>query len=201
VVLADDHELMRHTLRQLLDAEPGLEVIAEADDVASALRAAGTHRPNVLVVGLNLSDPRTRRELRGASPATRIVVLASDDSPVRVQQTLAGGAVGYVLKQLADSELPEAVRAAAAGEEFLSPRLRERLDEFYVSLTDERLTLREVQVLRLIALGHTSVEIAHSLGLSPRTIETHRANIHRKLELTTRAELVRYALSRGLLRA
>ena len=96
---------------------------------------------------------------------------------------------------------PQAVRAAAHGEEFVSPRIAARLDALHRTLTEDALSPREVEVLRLIALGHTSVEIARKLQLSPRTVETHRANIHRKLELSTRAELVRYALRRGLLGA
>jgi two-component system response regulator NreC len=102
---------------------------------------------------------------------------------------------------LADNELPAAVRAAARGEQFISPPVGIRLDALHRSLTDDLLTAREVEVLRLIALGHTSVEIAHKLQLSARSVETHRVRIHNKLGLRTRADLVRYALGRGLLRA
>src|SRR5271167_1681295 len=123
------------------------------------------------------------------------------DNPVFAQHALASGALGFVLKELADSELAQAVRAAARGEEYVSPRVAARLDALRRSLTDDQLTLREVEVLRLIALGHTSVEIARKLYISPRTVESHRARIHNKLGLGTRAELVRYALGRGLLRA
>lgn len=203
VVLADDHAMMRQALRQLLESEPNVEVIAEAEDLPAALREARERQPQVLVLDLSMSEgscTRARSELRARCPETQIVVLTSDDSPVRVQRTLASGALGYVLKELADSELPDAVRAAAQGDEFVSPRVRARLDELYSVLTDERITPREVEVLRLIALGHTSVEIARKLKLSPRTIETHRAHIHQKLGLATRAELVRYALGCGLLR-
>ncbi|HYB24946.1 MAG TPA: response regulator transcription factor [Solirubrobacteraceae bacterium] len=204
VVVADDHALMRRTLRELLDAEPHFEVIAEAEDVVSAARHLDEHRPQVLVLDVSMPDSSCRQAigmLRARAPATQIVVLTTDDSAVLVQRILAAGALGYVLKELADSELPDAVRAVAEGEEYVSPRVSARLDELYSALTDDRISPREVEVLRLIALGHTSVEIARKLQLSPRTIETHRAHIHQKLGLATRAELVRYALRRGLLRS
>jgi two-component system response regulator NreC len=124
-----------------------------------------------------------------------------EDNPVFAQRALTAGAVGFVAKDLADGELAQAIRAAAADHEFVSPRVAARLNELHRTLTDHKLTQREVEVLRLIAFGHTSVEIARKLQLSPRTIETHRAHIHKKLGLATRAELVRYALRRGLIGA
>jgi two-component system response regulator NreC len=146
------------------------------------------------------SSIETIGKLRERVPDTQIVVLTMDDSPVFAQRAIAAGALGFVLKDLADGDLPQAVRAAARDEEYVSPRVAARLDALQRSLTEDRLTAREVEVLRLIALGHTSVEIARKLHLSPRTVETHRARIHGKLGLATRAELVRYALGRGLLR-
>jgi two-component system, NarL family, response regulator NreC len=204
VVLADDHALMRRSLRLLLDGEEGIEVIAEADELASAVRHVHDHQPRVLVLDLRMpggSSVETIGKLRERVPDTQIVVLTMEDNPVFAQRALASGALGFVLKELADSELPQAVRAAASGEEYVSPRVAARLDALRRSLTDDELTPREVEVLRLIALGHTSVEIARMLHLSPRMVETHRARIHNKLGLATRAELVRYALARGLLRA
>jgi len=193
VVLADDHVPMRRSLRLLLDGEEGLEVVAEADDNASAGRHVQLHQPHVLVLDVGLRDGSSIEAIRTLSdraPQTRIVVLTMEDSPIFAQRALTAGAVAFVAKDLADAELPRAVRAAALGEEYVSPR---------VALTDNKLTPREVEVLRLIAFGHTSVEIARLLHLSPRTIETHRAHIHKKLGLGTRAELVRYALRRGLI--
>ncbi len=204
VVLADDHALMRRSLRLLLDGEEGIEVIAEADELASAVRHVHDHQPRVLVLDLRMpggSSVETIGKLRERVPDTQIVVLTMEDNPVFAQRALASGALGFVLKELADSELPQAVRAAASGEEYVSPRVADRLDALRRSLTDDELTPREVEVLRLIALGHTSVEIARMLHLSPRMVETHRARIHNKLGFATRAELVRYALARGLLRA
>ncbi len=204
VVLADDHVPMRRSLRLLLDGEPGLEVVAEADDHSSATRHVQSHRPEVLVLDLGMHDGSSVETIRSLServPETRIVILTMEDNPVFAQRTLTAGAVGFVAKDLADVELPEAIRAAARGEEYVSPRVAARLDTLHRALTDHKLTQREVEVLRLIAFGHTSVEIARMLHLSPRTIETHRAHIHKKLGLASRSELVRYALRRGLIGA
>ncbi|HTU78437.1 MAG TPA: response regulator transcription factor [Solirubrobacteraceae bacterium] len=202
VLLADDHALMRRSLRLLLDGEDGVEVVGEADDLAAVGRQVHGHRPQVLVLDLGMpngSSIATIGRLRERASDTQIVVMTMEENPAFAQRALAAGALGFIAKDRADTELPEAVRAAARGEEFVSPRVAERLESLRRSLTGDALTPREVEVLRLIALGHTSVEIGRKLHLSPRTVETHRANIHRKLELATRAELVRYALGRGLL--
>ena len=184
VVVADDHALIRRSVRLLLDAEDDVELVAEADDVASAaLEVQGNH-PNVLVLDLSMpggSSIEAIGQLRERAPATQIVVMTMEESPVFAQRALAAGALGYVSKELADRELPLAVRAASRGEQYVSPPLAARLDALDRSLTEHKLTPREVEVLRLIALGHTSVEIARKLHLSPRTVETHRAHIHRKL--------------------
>ena len=204
VVLADDHALMRRSLRLLLDGEDGVEVIAEAEDLSAVTRHVQGHDPQVLVLDLNMrggSSLEAISRLRERAPDTQIVVMTMNGNPVFAQRAFAAGALAFVAKDLADDELPQAVRAAARGEEFVSPRVAVRLDALHRSLTDDALTPREVEVLRLISLGHTSVEIARKLHLSPRTVETHRANIHRKLGIATRAELVRYALRRGLLGA
>ncbi len=204
VVLADDHERMRRSLRLLLDEESGVEVIAEAEDLAAVARYVYGHGPHVLVLDLNMpggSSLETIGRLRERAPDTQIVVMTMQEDAMFAQRALAAGAVGFVVKDRASEELPSAIGAAARGEEYVSPLLAARLEALHRSLTDDALTAREVEVLRLIALGHTSVEIARKLRLSPRTIETHRAHIHSKLELSTRAELVRYALRRGLLRA
>jgi two-component system, NarL family, response regulator NreC len=202
VVLADDHAMMRRSLRRLLDAETGVEVVAEADDLEAVVRDVQGHEPHVLVLDLGMpggSSIAIISRLRERAPDTQIVVMTMEENPVFAQRAFAAGALGFVAKDLADGELPMAVRAAARGEEFVSPRVAARLDALHRSLTDDALTPREVEVLRLIALGHTSVEIARKLHLSPRTVETHRAHIQHKLEIGTRAELVRYALRRGLL--
>jgi two-component system response regulator NreC len=202
VVLADDHAVVRRGLRLLLDGEEDIDVIAEAEDVPSAVREVRGRRPCVLVLDLRMpggSSVEAIRNLRERVPETRVVVLTMDDNPMFAQRALAAGAVGYVLKEFADEELPSAVRTAARGEEYVSPRVASRLRARKRSSTEDDLTEREVDVLRLLALGHTSVEIATRLHISPRTVESHRARIHKKLGLATRAELVRYTLGRGLL--
>ena len=201
IVLADDHLPVRRSLRLLLDGEDDLVVIAEAEDHASAARHVDGHQPEVLVLDLGLdgSSIEAIRTLSERVPQTKIVVLTTEEDPVFAQRALTAGASGCVAKDLADAELPQAVRAAALGEEWVSPRIAARLDALHRALTDNKLSQREVEVLRLIAFGHTSVEIARMLHLSPRTIETHRAHIHKKLGLRSRAELVRYALRRGLI--
>ena len=204
VVLADDHSLIRHSMRLLLDGEADVTLIAEAEDLAAAAHQVQTQHPSVLVLDLGMpggSSIEAIGQLRERAPETQVVVMTMEDSPVFAQRALAAGALGYVSKELADSELPIAVRAAARGEQYVSPRIAARLEALQAAMTENRLTPREVEVLRLIALGHTSVEIARKLHLSPRTVETHRAHIHRKLAMATRAELVRYALRRGLLGA
>jgi two-component system, NarL family, response regulator NreC len=202
VVVADDHSLIRRSMKLILEGEQDVQLVAEAGDVMAAAKQVQGNRPDVLVLDLSMpggSSLEAISRLREESPETQIVVMTMDDSPVFAQRALAAGALGYVSKELADVELASAVRAAAAGQQYVSPRLAGRLDALHRSLTENRLTPREVEVLRLIAFGHTSVEIARKLHLSPRTVETHRAHIHRKLGLQTRAELVRFALRRGLL--
>ncbi len=202
VVIAEDHAIMRGSLRTLLEATPGVVVAAEAGNLALTRQHVIGHRPDVLVVDLQMPDGssiQTLSDVRRRNPATHVVVVSIEDAPGFAQRALAAGASGYVLKDLAADDLPAAVLAAAAGEEFVSQPVAERLSRSRHALTDGRLTSRETEVLRLIALGYTSSEIADRLSLSPRTIETHRAHIHGKLEMRTRAELVDYALRCGLL--
>lgn len=202
VVLADDHEMVRRNLRLVLDREDGVQVIAEAADLSTLLRHVAAHLPHVLVLDLRLpngSSIATIRRMRAQLPRTEIVVLTMEESPAFAQQALDAGAIGFVVKDQADHELPVAVRLAAKGEEYVSPRSAARLEALRAAARGNGLSPRETEVLRLIALGYTSAEIAHELSLSRRTIETHRARIHAKLKLTTRAQLVRYALARHLI--
>ena len=202
IVLADDHGVVRSGLRLLLDAEPDLEVVAEASSVEDAARYVRGHHPAVLVLDLNMpggSSLEAIPAIRAESPETQIVVLTMQQEPAFAREALAGGALGYVLKEAADDELVQAVRNAAAGEHYLNPRLGARIASEPPPGPPDDLSEREAEVLRLIALGHTNAEIAEQLFLSVRTVETHRAHIQQKLRLSSRAELVRYALDRGLL--
>jgi DNA-binding NarL/FixJ family response regulator len=200
IVVADDHAVVRRGLRLLLDGEPGFEVVGEAGDVDGARRYVRGHRPTVLVLDLNMpggSSLEAIPVIRAESPDTQIVVLTMQEDPGYAREALAGGAIGYVLKEAADAELVEAVRRAAAGEGYLNPRLGARVAAQQAGPPDS-LSDREVEVLRMIALGHTNAEIAEQLYLSVRTVETHRAHIQQKLGLGSRSELVRYALERRL---
>jgi two-component system response regulator NreC len=202
LVLADDHAVVRSGLRLLLEGEPGHQVVAEAATAEDALRYARAHRPSVLVLDLNMPGRPSLEvipEIRDAVPETAIVVLTMQEDPAFAREALRAGALGYVLKEAADEELLQAVRLAAEGETYLNPRLGARLAAQPAAPAGppDDLTEREVEVLRLIALGHTNTEIAGRLYLSVRTIESHRAHIQQKIRRTTRAELVQYALEHG----
>ena len=203
IVLVDDHAVVRRGLRLVLDDEDDFEVVAEAGDVPDALRYVRAHRPRVLVLDLNLpgeSGLAAIPRFREGSPDTGIVVLTMQSEPAFAREALRAGALGYVLKEAADDELVQAVRAVADGGTYLNPRLGARLAAEPPSPPGppDDLTEREAEILRLIALGHTNGEIARQLFLSVRTVESHRAHVQQKLRRTTRAELVRYALEHGL---
>jgi two-component system response regulator NreC len=201
IVLADDHTVVRNALRLLLDAEPGFEVVAEAGDVDTAVRYVRGHKPTVLILDLNMpgrSSLDAVPDIRAASPQTEIVVLTMQNEPAFARRALQAGVRGYVVKEAADAELVQAVRSAAAGDTYLQPALGARLAAGDGG-DGEELSERERDVLRLIALGHTNAEVAEQLYISIRTVESHRAHIQQKLSLSSRAELVRYALERGLI--
>jgi two-component system, NarL family, response regulator NreC len=201
IVLADDHTVVRSALRMLLEAEPDFEVVAEAGDADTAVRYVRGHKPTVLILDLNMPGRASLDavpDIKEASPGTEIVVLTMQNEPAFARKALQAGVRGYVLKEAADAELVQAVRSAAAGDTYLQPALGARLVSEPDSQTGDGLSEREREVLRLIALGHTNAEIAEQLYLSIRTVESHRAHIQQKLRLSGRAELVRYALERGM---
>jgi two-component system, NarL family, response regulator NreC len=200
IVLADDHTVVRKALRVLLEEEPGFEVVAEADDAEAAIRYLRGHKPDVLILDLNMPGRPSLEaipDMQEASPETKIVVLTMQKEPAFARQALQLGVLGYVLKEAADDELVQAVRSAAAGETYLQPALGAKLAAEPEAPASD-LSERETDVLRLIALGHTNAEIAEQLYISVRTVETHRAHIQQKLGVSSRAELVRSALTRGL---
>jgi two-component system response regulator NreC len=203
IVIADDHQVVRSGLKMLLDAEEDLEVVAEAGDVDSATRTVLGYKPDVLVLDLNMPDGSSLPaipKMLGDSPSTSIVVLTMQEDPAFAREALQAGARGYVLKEAADSELVEAVRMAAEGRTYLHPELGAKIAAEPQKLAGppDDLTEREVEILRLIALGHTNTEIAEQLFLSVRTVESHRARVQQKTGLTTRADLVRYALDNDI---
>lgn len=204
VLLAEGHTLMRRALRELLDSEKDIEVIAEAGELSLLEREVRKQQPDVLVLDLGMlegSSGKAISRLRQLTPDTQIVMVTMQENPAFARATLAAGALGFVLKDFAEEELAQAIRAAVRGEQYISSHMTARRTASTTRPSTDALSARELEVLRLIALGHTNVEIARTLDVSPRTVETHRARIHHKLELRTRAELVRYALTRDLLRA
>jgi two-component system, NarL family, response regulator NreC len=201
IVLADDHAVVREALRGMLDAEPDMEVLKEAGDVESAIRFTLGHKPRVLILDLSMpggSSLEAIPEIIKASPKTRIVVLTMHDEPAFAREAIQAGVLGYLQKHAAGSELVKAVRAAARDETYVQPEVGAQLAA-EPSGPPDTLSQRELEVLRLIAHGHTNPEIAELLHLSVRTVETHRTHIQQKLGLSKRSELVGYALERGLL--
>jgi two-component system response regulator NreC len=204
IVLADDHTIVRSALRVLLDAEQAFEVVAEAADADEAVRKVRAYKPNVLVLDLSMpGGPSLDRipDVREASPSTSIVMLTMEDEPRFARAALRAGALGFVLKEAAHTELVEAVRAAATGVSYLNPQLGALIatqPDVDPGLPDD-LSEREAEVLRLVALGHTNAEISEQLFLSVRTVESHRAHIQRKIGRTTRADLVAYVREHGLM--
>jgi two-component system, NarL family, response regulator NreC len=204
IVLADDHAVVRDGLRMLLEAEEDMDVVAEAGDVEAAERFVLGHKPTVLVLDLNMpggSSLEAIPRVAEISPNTVVVVLTMQEDPAFAREALRAGARGYVLKHAAGTELVQAIRAAAGGGTWLNPDLGARMAATPESPAGAlaELSDRELEVLRLIALGHTNNEIAQQLFLSVRTVETHRAHIQQKLGRSSRAELVRYALDNDLI--
>lgn len=206
VLLMDDHVVVREGLRALLERQDDIDVMAEASTVAEAV--ALDVDPDVVVADLMLPDERgveVVRRLKQRHDKAAILVLTMVDNPTDVQQCLAAGARGYLLKETAGSELVDAVRKVAGGEDYLQPSLGAALAKWKESpgrvkaRAVDDLTPREREVLRLIALGHTNTEIATMLFVSVRTVENHRAGVMRKLGLRSRAELVRHAAEAGLI--
>jgi two-component system response regulator NreC len=204
IVLADDHTIVRSALTALLDAEAGFEVVAQAGDVGDAVRRVLAYKPHVLVLDLSMpggSSLEAIPRMRSDSPMTAIVVLTMEDEPRFAREALRAGALGFVLKEAADTELVAAVRAAAAGLRYLNPQLGADIAAAADAPTGppDGLSDREVEVLRLVVLGHTNAEISEQLFLSVRTVETHRSSIQHKTHTSTRAALVAYAREHGVL--
>lgn len=202
VLLADDHARARQNLRLLLDSQGEIEVVEGNGEIATLLGHLRDHKPHVIVLDLQ-SGGHSSLEAVGClqrdAPGFPIVVLTMERSPAFARRALELGATAVVRKDHADAELLPAVHAAITGETHVGPALHPTLGTETVTAADDELTPREREVLRLVALGHTSLEIASQLHVSRRTVEVHRASIHRKLRLARRAELVQYALARQLI--
>ena len=206
VLIVDDHAVVRSGLRKVLESEDGFEVVGEAGDMRNAVFEARAQSPDVILMDVVMpgasgieATPAVLKE----APGAKVVVLSMQDDPHYVREAFAAGASGYVLKEAADKELVQAIREVADGGRYVHPALGARMvtaeAEERRRAEDDPLSEREREVLRLLALGHTNQEIAKMLYISVRTAETHRAHIMQKLRLQTRADLVAYALERGLL--
>jgi DNA-binding NarL/FixJ family response regulator len=206
VLIVDDHAVVRSGLRRVLDAEADIETVGEAADAERAVFEAIENKPDVVLLDVMMPG-KTGIEgmpaLLQAVPGVKVLVLSMQDDPRYVREAFDAGASGYVLKEAADTEVVGAIRAVAAGEQYVHPSLGAKLLAADASerrrVEQDPLSDREREVLRLLALGHTNQEIAKLLVISVRTAETHRAHIMQKLQLGSRAELVRHALAEGLL--
>jgi two-component system, NarL family, response regulator NreC len=206
VVIVDDHAVVRSGLRLLLEAEEDMDVVGEAGDAQHAVFAVRAEKPDVVLLDMVMPGEtglQVLPKLLHEAPETKVLVLSMQDDPSYVREAFAAGACGYVLKEAADAELIGAVREVAGGAQYVHPALGARLvaaeAAARAAAEADPLSDREREVLRLLALGHTNQEIAKTLYISVRTAETHRAHIMQKLRLSTRAELVRYALAQGVL--
>lgn len=205
VMLVDDHTVVRAGIRLLLESQPGISVIAEASSAEEALQMSSDQDPDVIVTDLSMEG------LRGAAvveafaehfPSALILVLSMVDSPADIRRAMDAGARGYLLKGAAAAELPDAIARILNGEQYVQPALGAMLAARAATSPTHAdpiaaLSEREREVLDLLVLGHTNVEIASLLFLSPRTVETHRASIQRKLGVKSRADLVRFASRSG----
>jgi two-component system, NarL family, response regulator NreC len=206
VLIVDDHAVVRSGLRLVLDADEGIEPVGEAGNARDAIFEARSLKPDVILLDVVMPDQSGLEiipQLLHENPDTKVLVLSMQDDPRYVREAFDAGASGYVLKEAADSEVVAAVREVAGGGRYVDPELGARLVAAESAerkrAEEDPLSDREGEVLRLLALGHTNQEIAKQLYISVRTAETHRAHIMQKLRLSSRAELVRYALDRGLL--
>ena len=206
ILVADDHGIVRSGLRMLIDRQEGMRVVAEADDGVAAVEAAQREHPDVAV--LDVAMPRmtgiqAAREIKAHCPDTSVLLLSMHDEERYLFDALKAGASGYVLKRAADEDLIDAVRSVAAGRPFLSAVTQTALVKEWVDQGEsgprDRLTPRELDVVKLIAEAYTNKQIAEILKVSEKTVESHRANVLAKLGMRDRVELVRYAIRRGLI--
>ncbi len=209
VLLAEDHAMVRSGLRMMLEAQPQIQVVGEASDGREAIRLAKAHQPEVVVMDVampGLSGIEATREVRRVAPKAQVLILTAHDNEEYFFQTLKAGAIGYILKKAAATELIAAIEAASRGEPYLYPSVARLLVSDYLQRAGDRdsfepLTDREREVLRLVAEGRTNRQIADALFVSIKTVQTHRDHIMKKLHMHDRTELVKYAIRKGLIEA
>jgi two-component system response regulator NreC len=210
-LLADDHTILRQGLRKILEADPAFEVVGEAGDGREAVKKAEEHNPDVVVMDISmptLNGIEATRQIIKTTPKTRILILTVHENDQLALEILQAGATGYLLKDAASEELLSAIKAVYRGDSYLSPTIAKRVISQYLDIAKGKvqaedkfslLTSREREILQLIAEGYSNKEIADQLYISEKTVKTHRENIMRKLDLHSVAELVKYALSRGII--
>jgi DNA-binding NarL/FixJ family response regulator len=208
VMIADDHGIVRSGITLLLERQPDIDVIGEASDGAEAIKLAVDRRPDVAILDNKmpkLTGLQAAREIKQQAPEVNVLILSMHDDERYLYEALRVGAGGYVLKRAADQDLVRAVRAVNDGEPFLTDDAQRSLVKAWIESGEEaprdKLTDRELEVVKLIAEAHTNKQIAEILGLSEKTVESHRSNILNKLGMSDRVELVRYAVRRGLIEA
>jgi DNA-binding NarL/FixJ family response regulator len=209
ILLADDHVTVRHGLKLLIDGQPDMQVVSEASDGNGAVLLAASTKPDVVVLDISMPGMNglaATKKLKEQQPGMAIITLTRHSDDAYLQELLRAGVSGYVLKQSAPTELLQAIRAAAAGGQYLDSTLTARVTAGFLTRQGKKvkesggaLTEREAEVLRLIASGYSNKEIAARLSLSVKTVEAHKANAMRKLELTGRIDIVKYALLQGWL--
>jgi len=209
ILIADDHGIVRSGIRMLIDRQAGMQVVAEAEDGIQAVELAQATHPDVAI--LDVTMPRmtglqAAREIRARAPQTSVLLLSMHDDERYFFEAVEAGANGYVLKRSADTDLIDAIQAVARGEDFVSPvteraAIKEWLESGKADRLEDPLTPRELDVVKLIAEAYTNKQIAETLHLAEKTVESHRANLLRKLGMRDRVELVRYAIRRGLTEA
>jgi DNA-binding NarL/FixJ family response regulator len=209
VLLVDDHAILREGLRMVLDAQPGITVVGEAEDGRQAVELAEQLHPHIVVMDIampNLNGAEATRQIKRRFPGMRVIILTMHENRQYLAQIIEAGAIGAVLKRSAGTELVEAVRAAARGESFFSPTIAATMEDdykFHLARAghddSEHLTTREREILQLIAEGQSNKAIADMLGLSIKTVQTHRAHLMEKLDAHDRTDLVRYAIQQGII--
>lgn len=212
ILLADDHTLMRQGMRKLLESEEDIEIVDEAGDGLESVHKAEQLRPDVAVLDYampGLSGPQAAIRIKQIDPHAKIIILTMHEDEEYVEEALGAGASGYILKDAASHELLTAIRSVFRGETYLSPKISKRIVNSYLKYSKrrtepktpyERLTIREREVLRLLAEGHSAKEISTLLDIQPKTVDAHRANLMKKLGLHTRSDLIKYAIRRKIIK-